>query len=126
MITPLEFFGGAIEVTTSSAITLDMRARIWRIKTSTASLTMRLPPITTLGLPIGGPVFIVINAGKSENGNVAFSLRDTENASPAVSLAVSTGGVGARANVVCSILISGVLSWAYQPIAGSQFDYTTY
>lgn len=126
MITPLEFFGGATEVTTSSAITLDMRFRIWRIKTSTASLVMRLPPIGTLGLPIGGIVFIVINAGRSEDSNVAFSLRDTENASPAVSLAVSTGGAGARANVVGSVLVSGILQWAYQPIAGSQFNYTTY
>ena len=121
MITPLEFFGGAVEVSTGVNYTMDMRARFWRIKATAGSLTISLPPITTPGIPYGVPVFIIANAGTN-----SFTLRDFETSAENVNVVMAGSSGTPKANIVSFYLHNQGPRWFYQPLAASLLLYTSY
>lgn len=119
-VSPLEFFGGGTNVTMSSAdIMLDPRYRFWRV-TNTISTTREVtfPPTATLGLQIGGPVFILANVG-----SLAFNYRDFEDALPSLALAAGKAIIVSAYTFGSPTLQSCMLQWAAHFTA---FNYSSY
>ena len=121
MITPLEFFGGAVEVSTGVNLTLDMSVRFWRVKATVGSLTISLPPRTTPGIPFGTPVLIIANAGTN-----SFILRDFEVSAENVNVTMAGSSATPKANIVSFYQHPNGPRWFYQPVAGSLLLYTSY
>ncbi len=116
-VSPLEFFGGATNVTMSTVdIMIDTRYRFWRVtNTGSSSREVTFPPTSTLGLLIGAPDFILANVG-----SVAFNYRDFEDTLPVLSLAVG------KAIMMSSYLLDPYTpQWAVHT-APFAFNYTSY
>jgi hypothetical protein len=110
VITPLEFFGSAIELTLAvDTSPLNLRWRFWRIRATATGLTFRWPNRLLPGLPMGGPVFIVANFGPAGDTTTykTFNVRDDEN------LDVATPVINGKAVLVSTYIDSnGRVRWA--------------
>lgn len=115
-VSPLEFFGGATNITISADTPLHMRYRFWRVtNTGASSVEVTFPPTSTLGLLIGAPSFIIANVG-----SVAFNYRDFEDVLPVLSLPAG------KAIMMSTYLLDPFTpQWAVHTVPFA-FNYTSY
>lgn len=119
-VTAREFFGGATNIIISSAQPISTQInttyRFWRVSnTGSTSNEVTLPPAATLGLLIGGPIFVLANIGPN-----AFLYRDYDD--------VVAAGLSLPANkaiIISMFMIECMPHWAVHatPFA---FAYSSY
>lgn len=112
-ITALKFFGGATNITINADTALNTNYRFWRVtNTGATTVEVTFPPTATIGLLVGGPIFVLANVG-----SVAFNYRDFEDTLPLLSLAAG------KAMIVSTYAIGCMLNWAPHATA---FNYSSY
>lgn len=115
-VTAREHFGGATNITISSNTQLNTTYRFWRVtNTGATSVEVTLPPVASIGLLIGSPIFILANVG-----SVAFAYRDYEDVIVS-GLSLPAG----KAIIVSMYLIECMPQWAVHSIPFT-FAYNSY